>query len=134
MLTITKEFTFHAAHRLFHTTLDENENEQIFGKCSRLHGHTYRLQVSVSGPLNSNGMVIDFNDLKKIVEEEVIDRYEHTFLNDLDEYKDRVPTVENMLVHIFSVLQCRLEQVQLKLAMVTIYETPTSWATMTGDA
>lgn len=132
MLTITKEFVFHAAHRLYLPSLSEEENLSLYGKCSKLHGHTYRLQVSVSGELNEYGMIIDFHDLKKIVTETIIDRYEHSFLNDLEEYQDRVPTVENMVGYIFAVLEDRLQKMQLTLAAVTVYETPTSWATLTS--
>lgn len=134
MLTITKEFVFHAAHRLYSSSLSQEENSSIYGKCSKLHGHTYRLQVSVGGDLNEHGMIIDFHDLKEIVKETIIDRYEHSFLNDLEEYRERVPTVENMVHFIFSTLDDRLQKRQLSLTAVTLYETPTSWATLTsGD-
>ncbi len=134
MLTITKEFTFHAAHRLYNPTLTEDKNRAIYGKCSGLHGHSYRLQVSVTGPLNENGMVIDFNDLHEIVKTSVIDRYEHCYLNDLDEYLEKVPTVEHMAEFIFNTLQDCLSAESLKVNKITLYETATSWATRYADA
>lgn len=73
MLSITKEFTFEASH-----VLPWHE-----GKCSRLHGHSYRLEVSVVGPLNENGVIMDFADLKKAVKELVIHHLDHRHLNDL---------------------------------------------------
>ena len=70
---VTRRFSFEAAHQLdWHS-----------GACKNLHGHSYRLEVTVSGPLTSDGIVVDFADLSELVQREVIDRFDHTFLNDL---------------------------------------------------
>lgn len=58
MLTITKEFSFHAAHRLHLRTLSAADNLSIYGNCSRLHGHTYRLQVTLAGRPDETGMIL----------------------------------------------------------------------------
>ncbi len=81
MLTITREFRFDAAHRLSLNGLTDRENRDIFGPCSKLHGHTYRLRVTVSGRVHPNGMILDFTDLKQIVDEKIIARYDHAFLS-----------------------------------------------------
>ena len=71
--TVTRTFTFEAAHQLpWHP-----------GACRELHGHGYRLEVTVGGPLNDDGIVIDFADVRSVVEREVVDRYDHRYLNDL---------------------------------------------------
>lgn len=75
MPVVVKEFTFDAAHQLVGHC----------GKCSRIHGHTYRLRVAVEGPVKTEdgsdkGMVIDFGDLKKIVQERVINLLDHKFI------------------------------------------------------
>ena len=70
---VTRSFSFEAAHQL----------EWHSGACKNLHGHSYRLQVTVSGPLTSDGIVIDFAELSELVQREVIDRFDHTYLNDL---------------------------------------------------
>ena len=134
MLTITKEFLFDAAHRLCLKNLSEEENREIYGKCYQLHGHTYRLQVSVSGPVRPEGMIMNFSELKKIVEDLVIKRYDHTFLNDLDEYKDLPSTAENMARQIFQTLEKALLDWNIVLQTIVLFETPTSWATVTRDA
>lgn len=133
MLTISKKFTFHAAHQLYQGDLSKEENHSTYGKCANLHGHTYELQVTVSGPVNQNGMLIDFGELKTIVHNEVLSRYEHSFLNDLAEFKNRVPTVEHIISSIFSLLSPPLNKRGIQLASLTLYETPTSWATLTSD-
>ncbi|HVV38564.1 MAG TPA: 6-carboxytetrahydropterin synthase QueD [Acidimicrobiales bacterium] len=70
---VTRSFSFEAAHQL----------EWHPGACQNLHGHSYRLEVTVSGPLTADGIVIDFSDLSALVHREVIDRFDHTYLNDL---------------------------------------------------
>jgi 6-pyruvoyltetrahydropterin/6-carboxytetrahydropterin synthase len=70
---IGKEFVFHAAHKL----TDYN------GKCENLHGHSYRLSVAVEGSVEDDGMVMDFADISRIVQEKVISRLDHSYLNDL---------------------------------------------------
>lgn len=104
-VTITRSFTFDAAHVLpWHP-----------GKCSRLHGHTYRLEVSVTGPLDSNGVVVDFADLKTAVTAAVLDPLDHTLLNDAVDN----PTAERVAVYILSALQ----QQGLQPSRVRLWET-----------
>jgi 6-pyruvoyltetrahydropterin/6-carboxytetrahydropterin synthase len=82
--SVTCTFRFEAAHRLpWHP-----------GRCRNLHGHSYRLDVTVGGPLDSNGVVVDFDRLHEIVAETVIDRWDH---RDLNEVIDN-PTAE-LLAH-----------------------------------
>ena len=70
---VTRTFSFEAAHQLdWHS-----------GACKNLHGHSYRLEVTVSGALDTNGIVIDFADLSTLVQREVLDVFDHTYLNDL---------------------------------------------------
>ncbi|MBG0778798.1 MAG: 6-carboxytetrahydropterin synthase [Desulfotignum balticum] len=133
MLTITREFRFDAAHRLFLNGLTDRENRDIFGQCSKLHGHTYRLRVTVSGRVHPNGMILDFTDLKQIVDEKIIARYDHAFLNEWDEYRDQPTTVENMCLHIFKVLSPCFEALGAVLTRVQVCETPDAWATVTPD-
>jgi 6-pyruvoyltetrahydropterin/6-carboxytetrahydropterin synthase len=71
--SVTRAFTFEAAHQLpWHA-----------GACRELHGHGYRLEVTVDGPLTPDGIVIDFADLRDLVEHTVISRYDHKYLNDV---------------------------------------------------
>lgn len=98
---VTRAFTFDAAHVLpWHP-----------GKCSRLHGHTYRLEVTVVGPVSDDGIVIDFADLKAIVTEHVLNPLDHTLLNDLIDN----PTAELVALHILDTLTQRLPVHSLRL-------------------
>jgi 6-pyruvoyltetrahydropterin/6-carboxytetrahydropterin synthase len=133
MLTITKEFVFHAAHRLYRDDLSPEQNFQIYGKCSKLHGHSYRLQVTIGGPVGPSGMIIDFCELKSILLDAVLARYEHSYLNDLEEFRGRVPTVENMISSVHELLTPPIRERGLKIVSIIIYETPTSWATLSCE-
>ena len=74
-MLVTKEFKFDAAHYL----------TRYHGACERLHGHTYKLQVTVEGEVQENGLVIDFLILKNIVQRQVISKLDHQNLNDFFE-------------------------------------------------
>jgi 6-pyruvoyltetrahydropterin/6-carboxytetrahydropterin synthase len=105
---ISKVFYFDAAHRI--------ANHK--GKCKNLHGHTYKLIVTVEGEIES-GMVIDFEDLKKIVDP-VIKKYDHSYLNDFFEN----PTVENIAIKILSEIQKKTD----KIVSVKLWEGRNNYA------
>lgn len=117
MISITKKFTFEAAHIL--------PNHK--GKCRNLHGHSYRLEVTVSGLRDGQGMVIDFGDLKEIVKKFVIDKMDHTYLNDVLLF---TPTAENMAEYIGIVLSKAINNPDCdrKVEIVRLYETDNSYA------
>lgn len=133
MLTITKELRFDAAHRLYLPELSETRNREIFGKCCQFHGHTYRLRVTVSGPVQPTGMILNFTELKKIVKDRILSRYDHADLNTLKEYRNIPPTAENMALFIFKELAPGLKSWGVDLKKITLYETPDSWAEVTDD-
>lgn len=78
-------------------------------------------------------MIINFSELKSFVRETILKRYDHTYLNELEEYADLPVTAENMVSHIFQVLDENLRRKEIILRSVVLYETPTSWATMTRE-
>ena len=127
--TITKEFHFDSSHRLDNPDLSEEENKKVFGKCNNLpsHGHTYKLFVTVSGE-EENGMIINFTDLKEIVNREVIDIFDHHFINDLDCMKGKITTCEIMIEIFWKLLENSLKEKDVKLEKLKLYETATSYA------
>ena len=116
-MLVSKEFTFDSAHFL----------TQYHGKCENLHGHTYRLRVTVEGPIKEDGMVVDFKELKAVVKEKVVDRYDHQNLNDFFEN----PTAELIAVQIWKDLADVLPGV--KLYEVVLWETAESFVTYRGE-
>jgi 6-pyruvoyltetrahydropterin/6-carboxytetrahydropterin synthase len=111
---IRKQFSFEAAHVLPHHA----------GKCSRLHGHSYRLDVTVEGPLQTagpaTGMVVDFDELSRIVRAQVVDELDHTHLNEMIGN----PTSENIVAWIWH----RLDPQLPGLAELTLWETANACA------
>lgn len=99
-MIVSARLTFSAAHRLHNPNRDAEWNRRTYDKCDnpRGHGHNYALEVSVRGPIDpETGMVIDLKQLKDIMRERVIDRVDHTNLNeDVDFLKDVIPTAENL--------------------------------------
>jgi 6-pyruvoyltetrahydropterin/6-carboxytetrahydropterin synthase len=120
-MQIRKHFRFEAAHVLPHHP----------GKCARMHGHSYRLEVAVRGPLQeagpARGMIEDFDTIKAIVRDRVIERLDHQTLNDLIEN----PTAEQIVLWIWEQLEGRLTG----LDELVLWETANSCAVLTrGDA
>ncbi|WP_028582746.1 6-carboxytetrahydropterin synthase [Desulfogranum japonicum] len=134
MLSITKEFTFDAAHHLVLPHLSSEENRALYGPCAMVHGHTYKLQVTISGTCDQSGMVINFCTLKKLVKDHILDRYDHADLNTLPEYQEIPPTAENMALFIFQTLASVLNSERYQLQEIRVYETPNAWAKVTADA
>lgn len=140
VLRLTKEFCFEMAHAL----------PAYEGKCRNIHGHSYKLYVTVEGtPLSrqgasTDGMVLDFGALKALVNEAVVDPFDHALvLPRLDGAEgekpsfggygaklvlvDFQPTTENLLMHFASLLECRMPA-GVKLHSLKLYETATSCA------
>jgi 6-pyruvoyltetrahydropterin/6-carboxytetrahydropterin synthase len=99
-MIVTAKLTFSAAHRLNNPKYDAEWNRRTYDKCDnpRGHGHNYTIQVSVKGKVDpETGMVIDLKKLKDIVRARVVDRVDHTNLNeDVDFLRGVIPTAENL--------------------------------------
>lgn len=106
---ICKKIKFNAAHRLHSPKLSDEENKKIYGKCNNFygHGHNYLLEVTLKGPVDPiTGMVANLNEIKDLLESAISDRFDHKHLNqDVDDFKTRVPTAENMVIVIWEILQ-----------------------------
>jgi len=119
MISICKRFEFDAAHHL----------PLYFGKCHNIHGHHYFLDVEVTGALfndgPSAGMIVDFGDLKTVVNRVIIDRFDHT---DLNVSCPVYPTAERMVAWIANELLMSFTEIGVSLLRVRLYETPTAYA------
>ena len=128
---IGKRFSFDAAHYL---PLHQ-------GKCRRKHGHTYVLEVDVTGQMNlssrasDQNMVVDYYILKQVVDEEIMNRFDHQDLNEVikpfdirDPNKENVTTAENMVGIFAGLLSNRLSSTRYGVSRVRLCETQSSWA------
>ena len=116
---------FNAAHRLFNPAWTDEQNREVFGKCSNpnYHGHNYDLEVRVAGvPDPRTGYVLDMKILSDIIGEYVLEPFDHKNLNlDTDYFRNLNPTAENIVVVIYDILRARIDQA-LDLR-VRLYET-----------
>ena len=124
-IALTSSHHFSAAHRLHNDGRDAEWNRRVFEKCNNDHGHghTYGLEVTVEGPIDpETGYVIDFKELRKIVEEEVLRKVERRHLNfDVDFLRGINPTAENIAVAIWGRLAGKIPNGSLK--RITLQET-----------
>jgi 6-pyruvoyltetrahydropterin/6-carboxytetrahydropterin synthase len=136
MLTVSKQCQFDAAHVLTNHA----------GQCKNLHGHTYRVVVEVAGAADGKDMVIDFKDLKQVMRETILERFDHAFIFDQTSDSEReiaavitkhgmrsmgLPfrsTAENLARFFFKELEPRVNVVSVK-----VFETPESCAEFTRD-
>ena len=127
---LTRSYSFAASHRLHSPRLGEEENWRTYGKCNNPygHGHNYVVEVTVSGPVEaSTGMVADLGKLDRYVEREVLETFDHKYLNEeVAAFRDRVPTTENICIEIYNRLQAfpgaRLERVRLEETSLNSFE------------
>jgi 6-pyruvoyltetrahydropterin/6-carboxytetrahydropterin synthase len=129
---------FSAAHRLARPELSQAENEAIYGKCARPHGHghNYLLDVTVRGPIDPRtGMVCDLAALQQVVEDRVVEPFDHTFLNkDVDHFATCVPTAENIALHIADLLRDPIAAIGARLHRVRLQESPNNAAEVYAEA
>ncbi len=108
MVYLTRRYRFSAAHRLHSEAMTAEENVRFYGKCNNPygHGHSYTLEVTVAGSVDPmTGMVCNLNVLDRTVEKEVLERFDKTHLNlDVENFRTRVPTTENLCLEIFAIL------------------------------
>jgi len=109
MFLVTKEFTFDSAHFL----------PKYSGKCENLHGHTYKLHVTVAVPnIDDRGIAYDFVEIKQVVQTEVIDTLDHRLINDIIP----VSSAENICVWMWEKLSTKLP-----IFEIVLWESPTSF-------
>jgi 6-pyruvoyltetrahydropterin/6-carboxytetrahydropterin synthase len=111
-VTLVYRKLFSASHRLHSPHLSDEENRKVFGKCNydNGHGHNYTLEVLLRGtPDPKTGMVMNFFDLDRILEEKIMAKVDHRHFNfDVPEFKDLIPTVENIVQVIWQWLKPEL--------------------------
>ena len=123
-MLITRKAEFSASHVCSSPALSPAENEGLYGKESRLHGHNYVLEVTVRGEVDPvHGMVLDLKALKDIIRREVLDVYDHRFLNrEVPPFDRVVPTAENIARDVWKRLASLIADTGNALHSVRLYE------------
>ncbi|XP_020292271.1 6-pyruvoyl tetrahydrobiopterin synthase [Pseudomyrmex gracilis] len=123
---LTRKEQISCCHCLNSPFLSEQENKQIYGKCNNVfgHGHNYTVEVTVRGPIDpSTGMVMNLTNLKRYMQEAVLDRFDHKNIDkQVDYFANTVSTTENIAVYIFEELKKLMPNPEL-LYEVKIHET-----------
>ncbi|MEQ6119356.1 6-carboxytetrahydropterin synthase [Reichenbachiella sp. MALMAid0571] len=124
-VSVFRKEQFNSAHRLFNPEWSDEKNDRIFGKCNNpnFHGHNYELVVRLTGEVDTEtGYVYDMKILSDIINEHIIDRFDHKNLNlDVKEFKNLNPTAENIVIVIYRILRDQIDsRYDLK---IQLYET-----------
>ncbi len=133
---LTRKAEFAASHFYHNPELSAEENRRIFGKCNNPngHGHNYTLEVTVKGQIDEvTGFVIDLKELKDILNREVMEAFDHRFLNkEVPEFQKVVPTTENIAIAVWNRLAPKLKLAQMH--RVRVYETNDLFVDYYGEA
>lgn len=130
MMALSRRIHFSAAHRYYQKLLSESENKRIFGKCfnENGHGHNYVLEVTLTGNVDPlTGMIINLTDVDSLLRE-VVEPLDHHHINlDVPEFRDVVPTTENLALYCFNQVHKRLPS-SIKLVRCRLFETENLWS------
>ena len=123
---LTKQFKFCAAHKYWNNKWDKDKNYQVFGDDIKVHGHNYILDVTIRGEINpDSGFIVDIQDIKSIVSENVIDILDHSQIEkDIEWFKGRQPSTENLVLFIWEQISSKIKK-PATLHKIKLRETPT---------
>lgn len=137
-MLITRKIEFSASHRCYNPRLSDRENQELFGAAAgpHGHGHNYMVEVTLQGdPDPVTGMVLDLKELKQILNREIVEPYDHRFLNyEVPPFDRVVPTPENIAIDIWNRLAPHFARDRCKLHAVRVYETPDLYVDYFGAA
>jgi 6-pyruvoyltetrahydropterin/6-carboxytetrahydropterin synthase len=113
-ISVFRKTYFNAGHRIFNPAWDDQKNLEVFGKCSNpnYHGHNYELEVKLTGEVDpETGFLFDLKKLRDIVEENIIEKYDHKNLNlDVAPFDKVIPSSENICFEIWKILREIIDQ------------------------
>ena len=121
-MKVCRRVSFNSAHRLYRKDWSDEKNNSVFGKCNNpnFHGHNYVMEVWIDGDVDpETEYVIDLKILKNIINEEIVERFDHRNLNlDCAQFENLIPTAENIIMVSWKLLRAKLdEKFKLKLKL-----------------
>ena len=129
-ITICRRSHFNAAHKLYNKSWSKEKNLEVFGKDYNTHGHNYILEVSVAGPIDpDSGWLVDLSTLNQIVKTKIVNVLDHSQIEvDVDWFKGKQPSSENILIWIWDQIVADLEQGSLyRLRLVETHSIHTDY-------
>ena len=137
MIYITRRERFNAAHRLFREDFTDEQNFNVFGKCSNpnWHGHNYELFVTLKGEVNKQtGFLVNLKRLSNIIRNKVINELDHKNINiEVKFMEGKLATTENLAVGIWEELQQPIRELGADLHCVKVVETENNFVEYYGD-
>lgn len=137
MVYITRRETFNAAHKLYRADWSDEQNQEVFGKCANKnwHGHNFELFVTIKGTPNPDtGFIIDLKLLSKILKNSIINKVDHSNLNiDVDFLKDTMPSIENIIMAFWKVIDTELKIHNCQLHKLKLVETENNFVEYYGE-
>ena len=133
MFYLTKEYKFCAAHQYWNSNWSNDKNDKVFGEDVKVHGHNYKLAVTVKGAVdNDSGFIVDLQKLNEIVYKYVINVLDHSQIEkDIDWFKNKQPSTENMLIFMWDEIVGRIPSGAI-LHCIKLRETPTIFSEYYG--
>jgi 6-pyruvoyltetrahydropterin/6-carboxytetrahydropterin synthase len=136
MIFITRRERFNAAHRLFREDFTDEQNMEIFGKCSNpnWHGHNYELFVTVKGEINNQtGFLVNLKRLSRIIRENIIVQLDHKNINiEVKFMEGKLASTENLAVGIWEELDQKIKQLGADLHCVKVVESENNFVEYFG--
>lgn len=136
MIYITRRERFNAAHRLFLAHFNDEQNLEVFGKCSNpnWHGHNYELFVTIKGEVNpETGFLVNLKDLSQIINQFVIEKLDHKNINiDVDFMNGKLASTENLAIAIWEQLDEHIQALSAQLHNVKLYESENNFVEYMG--
>ncbi len=137
MIYITRRERFNAAHRLFRSDFTDEQNMEVFGKCSNpnWHGHNYELFVTVKGNIDEKtGFLVNLKTLSKIIKQHVINKLDHKNINlEVDFMKGKLASTENLAVGIWHELKQHTDKLGAELHCVKVVESENNFVEYFGE-
>ena len=137
MIYITRRERFNAAHRLFKPEYSDEQNLQVFGKCSNpnWHGHNYTLFVTVKGDVNADtGFLVNLKDLSALIDQSVIEKLDHRNINlEVDFMAGKLASTENLAISIWNELAGPISAMGASLHSIKVYETENNFVEYFGQ-
>ena len=137
MIHITRRERFNAAHRLFREDYTDEQNLEVFGKCSNpnWHGHNYHLFVTVKGDINKDtGFLVNLKDLSRIINDYVIEHVDHKNINlEVEFMKGKLASTENLAIAIWNQLEEPVSELGAQLHKIKLFESENNFVEYYGE-
>ena len=136
MIYITRRERFNAAHRLYREEFTDEQNLEVFGKCSnpKWHGHNYELFVTVKGDIDEKtGFLVNLKKLSKIIRKQVIEKLDHKNINlEVDFMQGKLASTENLAVGIWDELEAPIKEINADLHCIKVVESENNYVEYYG--